>query len=117
MSREWIWALTEEFFKPERHLFVSHSKGYYYLIDKVLPQSSRLRLLSFSVLFQNSKRDHRHLSFFYFVGLILGLAIYHSKLFFGHFGISFYKVFYFPYPSLIPRLNSVLVSIGSPYHS
>jgi E3 ubiquitin-protein ligase NEDD4 len=73
MSREWIWALTEEFFKPERKLFAAHSKGYYYLIDK------------------NSKRDPRHLSYFYFVGLILGLAIYHGKLFYGHFGISFYK--------------------------
>jgi E3 ubiquitin-protein ligase NEDD4 len=73
MSREWVWALTEEFFKPERHLFVSHAKGYYFLIDK------------------NSKRDPRHLSYFYFVGLILGLAIYHGKLFFGHFGIPFYK--------------------------
>jgi len=33
-----------------------------------------------------------HLSYFYFVGLILGLAIYHGKLFYGHFGISFYKL-------------------------
>ena len=35
MSREWVWALTEAFFDPKRHLFTTHSKGYYYLIDKV----------------------------------------------------------------------------------
>jgi len=73
MSREWFLALTEEFFNPKRHLFRKHAKGYFYEVD------------------HHSQRNRRHLSEFTFVGMILGMAIYHGKLFHGHFSLPFYK--------------------------
>lgn len=74
MSREWFLSLTEEFFKPERHLFVKHPKGYCYRINK------------------HSSQNPQHLEHFYFVGLVIGMAIYHGKLFYGHFDIPFYRL-------------------------
>jgi len=73
MSREWFLALTEEFFNPTRHLFSKHSKGYYYEVNK------------------HSRANPQHLTDFTFVGMVLGMAIYHAKLFHGHFGLPFYK--------------------------
>lgn len=79
MSREWFLALTEEFFNPKRFLFVKHPRGYHYQVSKY------------------SARNTRHLLEFTFVGMVIGLAIYHGKLFHGHFSIPFYKVRFRPY--------------------
>eukprot|EP01128_Nolandella_sp_AFSM9_P012613 TRINITY_DN944_c0_g1_i2.p1 TRINITY_DN944_c0_g1~~TRINITY_DN944_c0_g1_i2.p1 ORF type:complete len:537 (+),score=146.77 TRINITY_DN944_c0_g1_i2:163-1611(+) len=74
MSREWFLSVTKEFFSPERHLFVKHQKGYNYRINR------------------HSETNPHHTDYFHFLGLMLGMAFYHGKLFSGHFSIPFYKM-------------------------
>lgn len=73
MSREWFLSITEEFFSAQRNLFVKHPKGYFYMVKK------------------HSEVTNELCELYRFVGLVLGLAIYHCRLFFGHFTVIFYK--------------------------
>lgn len=73
MSREWFQTLSEEFFKPERRLFRKVQKGQAYDIN---PYSSI---------------NSRHLEEFNAFGILLGMAIYHGKLFYAAFCRNFCK--------------------------
>jgi hypothetical protein len=75
MSREWFLALSQEILKPEHHLFERVGKHGY----------------EFKVNTQSHKNTH-HLEHFYFVGLIMGMAVYHGKLFHAYFTLPFYKM-------------------------
>jgi len=73
MSREWFVSLSEEFTKPERHLFTKSPNGHYYTINR------------------NSHLNPHHLELFYFVGQVIGMAAYHSRVFQTHFTPTIYK--------------------------
>jgi len=74
MSREWFLSLSEEFLKPERHLFKRTASGHHYMINR------------------HSCKNPNHLGHFHFVGMIMGMAVYHGKLFQSYFSIPFYKL-------------------------
>eukprot|EP01125_Pyxidicula_operculata_P002324 TRINITY_DN12211_c0_g1_i1.p1 TRINITY_DN12211_c0_g1~~TRINITY_DN12211_c0_g1_i1.p1 ORF type:complete len:473 (+),score=88.07 TRINITY_DN12211_c0_g1_i1:162-1580(+) len=73
MSREWFLSLSEEILNPELHLFVRSSNGYRFQINR------------------HSHKNQKHLDYFRFFGVILGMAIYHAKIFNSYFTIPFYK--------------------------
>jgi hypothetical protein len=73
MSREWFLSLSEAIFFPELHLFRKCSTGHY-VIDR------------------NSSLNEDHLEYFRFVGTILGMAVYHAKLFCAHFALPFFRL-------------------------
>jgi hypothetical protein len=72
MSREWFLSLSEAIFYPELNLFRKCSTGHY-VIDR------------------NSSVNKDHLEYFRFVGTILGMAVYHAKLFCALFALPFFK--------------------------
>lgn len=72
MSREWFLELSREILCPKRGLFVQ--RGKHYVIN---PASTEL------------KNWH---SLFSFVGTVLGMAVYHGKLFHSYFIGAFYKI-------------------------
>uniref|UniRef100_A0A6B2L4H7 HECT-type E3 ubiquitin transferase n=1 Tax=Arcella intermedia TaxID=1963864 RepID=A0A6B2L4H7_9EUKA len=70
MSREWFLSLSEKILSPDLGLFLRCSTGYY-MIDR---------------------RSHsRDIEYFRFVGMTIGMALYHGKLFFSYFSLPFYK--------------------------
>jgi len=73
MSREWFISLSEEFVKPERHLFTKCPNGHYYTINR------------------NSHRNIHHFELFYFVGQVIGMAAFHSRVFQANFTPTIYK--------------------------
>lgn len=88
MSREWFISLSEEFTKPDRHLFVKSPNGHYYTIDR------------------NSHLNPHHLELLYFVGQIIGMAAYHSRVFQTHFTPTIYKVLAEQFGSFFSHLLS-----------
>jgi len=72
MSREWFLSLSEKILAPELRLFKRCSSGYY--------QINR-----------SSHENKDHLEYFRFVGTIMGMAVYHGKLFYSYFSLPFYK--------------------------
>jgi len=73
MSRELLLCLSHEFIDPERKLFCRSTDGYVYTINR------------YSML------NEKHVEYYKFFGIILGLAVYHNKLLTIRFPISFYK--------------------------
>jgi len=71
MSREWFLSLSEEILDQKHRLF--KKVGYEYQVNPL------------------SDENERHLELFYFVGLIMGMAVYHGHLFHSYFNIPFYK--------------------------
>jgi hypothetical protein len=70
MSRDWFLSLSEEMMSEKFELFVR--KGNEYFIN-------------------HHADSAQHIERFYFVGTIMGLAIYHGKLFHSYFNFPFYK--------------------------
>lgn len=70
MSRDWFLSLSEEMMSEKFELFVR--KGNEYFIN-------------------HHADSAQHTERFYFVGTIMGLAIYHGKLFHSYFNLPFYK--------------------------
>lgn len=73
MSREWFLSLSEAIFSPQLHLFRKCVTGYY-------------------TINRHSNANEDHIQYFRFVGTILGMAVYHAKLFCAHFAIPFFKL-------------------------
>jgi len=73
MSREWFLSLSEAIFFPDLYLFRKCPSSYY-MIDR------------------HSSSNQEHLEYFRFIGIILGMAVYHAKLFCAHFPLPFYKI-------------------------
>ncbi|XP_049851494.1 E3 ubiquitin-protein ligase NEDD4-like [Schistocerca gregaria] len=71
MSREWLLELSKEILSPKQGLFVL--RDYYYDIDI------------------NSIEKPDFYDHFYFVGVVLGIAAYHGKIFSSRFTLIFYK--------------------------
>ena len=75
MSREWFLGLSREILESEEHkLFVRSggTRGYEYRVN---PHAT----------------SEEFFEKYYFVGMVLGMAIYHGKLFHGYFVPSFYS--------------------------
>ena len=72
MSREWFLSLANEILEGKHKLFI-RTQNNEYRINPYLPVDESL------------------LDKYYFVGLILGLAVYHGKIFPGQFIMAFYK--------------------------
>jgi len=72
MSREWFLSLSEKILASDLHLFRRCSSGYY--------QINRY-----------SAQNKEHLDYFRFIGTIIGMAVYHGKLFYSYFPLPFYK--------------------------
>jgi len=72
MSREWFLSLSEAIFSPHLHLFRKCGNAHY-------------------TINRHSSLNGEHLEYFRFIGLILGMAIYHSKLFCAYFALPFFK--------------------------
>lgn len=72
MSREWFLLLSEEILDPSLNLF--KSVGYEYTINP------------------ESKNNPKCLDYFKFIGKVMGMAIYHGKLFHSYFILPFYKL-------------------------
>lgn len=74
LSREWFFELSHEIFNPSYGLFeYSTVKNYMLQINPL------------------SSVNPEHLSYFQFVGRIIGLAVFHQKLIDGFFVPTFYK--------------------------
>lgn len=71
MSREWFLLLSEAMLDPSLKLF--KRVGYEYTIDP------------------DSKHNSKHLEYFKFIGKVMGMAIYHGKLFHSYFILPFFK--------------------------
>jgi E3 ubiquitin-protein ligase NEDD4 len=71
MSREWFLELSKEILSPQQGLFVLRGK-HYVINPAAIERTNWNRLYSF-------------------VGTILGMAVYHGKLFHSYFISSFYK--------------------------
>jgi hypothetical protein len=72
MSREWFLSLSEAIFDPELNLFRKCASNHY-------------------VIHRYSSANEEHLEYFRFVGIILGMAVYHAKLFCAPFAVPFFK--------------------------
>eukprot|EP01125_Pyxidicula_operculata_P016325 TRINITY_DN5602_c0_g1_i1.p1 TRINITY_DN5602_c0_g1~~TRINITY_DN5602_c0_g1_i1.p1 ORF type:complete len:463 (+),score=94.32 TRINITY_DN5602_c0_g1_i1:25-1413(+) len=73
MSREWFLQLSKHFYDPSLKLFTVGLNEYYYTINK------------------KSSENKKHLDHFKFVGMIIGMAIYHVKVIEAPFPIPFMK--------------------------
>ena len=73
MSREWFLELSREILSPERGLFVMRGKQQYVI------NPASVELPDWQKLFS-------------FVGTVLGMAVFHGKLFHSYFIGSFYKM-------------------------
>jgi len=73
MSREWFLSLSEAIFSPDLKLFRKCVTGYY-IIDRY------------------SSEKENYLEYFRFIGTVLGMAVYHAKLFYAHFALPFFKL-------------------------
>jgi len=73
MSREWFLTLSEKMLSPELKLFKRCSSGRHFQISRF------------------SHANKEHLSYFRFVGCVMGMAVYHGKLFCAYFYLPFYK--------------------------
>lgn len=71
MAREWFLELSKEILSPQQGLFVLRDK--HYVIDPAAVERTNWQKL------------------YSFVGTILGMAVYHGKLFHSYFLHSFYK--------------------------
>jgi hypothetical protein len=74
LSRDWFFQLSKEIFNP-----------YYCLFSYVSPENPTLQINP------NSNVNPDHLSYFRFVGRIVGMAAYHRKVIDGFFIRPFYK--------------------------
>jgi len=72
MSREWLMSLSQEILEDKHKLF-RKSGPYFYVIN------------------YNADKNPNYLEYFHFAGILMGLAVYHNKLFHTYFVPSFYK--------------------------
>eukprot|EP01130_Rhizamoeba_saxonica_P017686 TRINITY_DN8624_c0_g2_i2.p1 TRINITY_DN8624_c0_g2~~TRINITY_DN8624_c0_g2_i2.p1 ORF type:complete len:324 (-),score=65.60 TRINITY_DN8624_c0_g2_i2:44-1015(-) len=71
LIREWFFNLSDEILDPRWQLFCK--KDYYYQIDP------------------NHTENPMHLEQYYYIGVFIGLALYHGKYFHSYFSNAFYK--------------------------
>ena len=101
IAREWLYLLSHDMLNPYYGLFQYSRDDVYTLqinpdssINPVSVSASPPALLS--VLGGSelavSVPPQEHLSYFYFVGRVLGLAVYHGMYIDGGFTLPFYKV-------------------------
>eukprot|EP00111_Clytia_hemisphaerica_P022419 TCONS_00065893-protein len=74
IAREWLYLLSQEMFNPQYGLF-KNSKDAQYTLE-INPDSGV---------------NPEHLSFFHFVGRVVGLAVFHGHYLDGGFTLPFYK--------------------------
>lgn len=93
IAREWLYLLSHEMLNPYYGLFQYTRDDIYTLQinpdSSINPVSSFLNFvqyLSNSVLFQD------HLSYFHFVGRVIGIAVFHGAYIDGGFTLPFYKM-------------------------
>jgi len=72
MSREWLMDLSQQILNEKYKLF-RKSGAYFYVVN------------------YRSDKNPNYLEYFHFAGIIMGLAVYHNKLFHTYFVPSFYK--------------------------
>jgi hypothetical protein len=72
MSREWFLSLSEAILSPSLHLF-RKTASHHYLIER------------------NLNCTQEQLDYYRFVGTVIGMAVYHAKLFYAPFAIPLYK--------------------------
>jgi hypothetical protein len=75
MSREWFLGLSREILESDEHKLFVRSGG----------------LRSYDYRINPKATSEEYFEKYYFVGLVLGMAVYHGKLFHGYFVPSFYS--------------------------
>lgn len=73
MSREWFLELSSCFVDRKYKLLSKSENGHYYAIDR------------------NAKKNTFNFEHFYFLGLVIGMVVYHAKLLTIHFSPNIYK--------------------------
>ncbi|EAA05201.4 AGAP011242-PA [Anopheles gambiae str. PEST] len=91
VAREWLYLLSHEMLNPQYGLFQYSRDDHYSLQinpDSYLKQRKTIHF--FPVLFL-AAINPEHLSYFHFVGRILGIAVFHNHVLDGGFTLPFYK--------------------------
>ncbi len=97
VAREWLHLLSREMLNPHYGLFQYSRDDHYTLqINTDSGQSTYFVCVCFSIFFTNKRLslpgvNPDHLTYFHFVGRILGIAVFHGHCLDGGFTTPFYK--------------------------
>lgn len=91
IAREWLHLLSREMLNPQYGLF-QYSRDDQYTLQINQDSSKFIQLLDCQLLpFQFLGINPDHLSYFHFVGRILGIAVFHGHCLDAGFTLPFYK--------------------------